>query len=142
MSLLSLYIISKIPVIKGVFLAGGIVGGLIAAIGYIEYLGDKDKYPRLVVVDDFASDAKYKMKYIIDELKKKNSPNYKIIEENIGFIYKNIDHLVGVMYDQLDERRSYGKHIMFWLILFSLMITIGILLPDKELIEQAMEMYK
>ena len=71
MSLLSLYIISKIPVIKGVFLAGGIVGGLIAAIGYIEYLGSKDKYPRLVVVDDFASDAKYKMSYIIDELKKK-----------------------------------------------------------------------
>ena len=135
MSLLSLYLISKIPVIKGIFLVGGIIGEILAALGYIGYIGDKDKYPRLVVISDFASDVKHK-------IKTKNPPNYEAIEENTSFICKNIDHLVSVMYDQLDEHRKYGNHIMFWLVLFSLMITIGILLPDKELIEQAMEMYK
>ena len=113
-----------------------------AVIGYLSYLDNKDNSKHLIrTMNNFMDDTMFKLASMADHLNDKKIDT-KYFNSMIGYINKNTENLSIHLKESIEETHSYGRHLMFWIIVFSLMITIGFLLPNQETAEKMIELMK
>lgn len=142
METLSLYILDKVLTLRAVFITVGSIGMVFAVIGYLCYLDRKENSTHLIrKMDDFMDDTMFKLSCMTDHLNDKKIDT-KYFNSMIGYINKNTEILSTHLKESIEETHSYGRHVMFWIIVFGLMITIGFLLPNQETAEKMIELMK
>ena len=142
MEALTLYILDKVVTLRAIFLVVGFIGMVFAVIGYLSYLDHKDNSKYLIrTMNDFRDDTMFKLADMTDHLNDKKVDT-KYFNSMIGYINENTKNLSIHLKESIEETHSYGRHVMFWIVIFGLMITIGFLLPNQETAEKMIELMK